>query len=131
MRATADLVQWVREAAKPDRAVLVPQTGSAARDSGISRSARCAVATLVLKVVDREWRGNPAPPAVGPGLRTQAIAILIDPDRQHAFNIQLNINMPLRCAEPAYDVVVIAADVSQGEVRIEEFWGHEPGFAIW
>ncbi len=60
----------------------------------------------------------------------QAVGVLVDNvHRDGAFNVQLNVNMPLPHAD--HDVVILLADVSHEEIRIQEPGVHEPGFATW
>lgn len=61
----------------------------------------------------------------------QAVGVLVSDARGGAFNVQLNINMPLRCAEPPYEVVILEADVGADEVRIVEWWVHDPRANTW
>ena len=61
----------------------------------------------------------------------QAIGILVSDDRQGAFNVQLNINMPLRCAEPPHDVVILEGDLTANGITIREPWVHDPVLTTW
>lgn len=61
----------------------------------------------------------------------QGIGVLVADHRDGAFNIQLNINMPLRCAEPPHDVVILEADLAPRAVTIGEPWVHDPAHATW
>lgn len=61
----------------------------------------------------------------------QSVGALIAENRSRAFNIQLHLSMPLRCAEPTYDVILLAGDASADNVRIEQSWEHDPSFATW
>ena len=61
----------------------------------------------------------------------QGIGVLVADHREEAFNIQLNINMPLRCAEPPHKVVILEGDLAADAVRIREPWVHDPGLNTW
>lgn len=61
----------------------------------------------------------------------QAVAVMTAEHHGGGFNIQLHLSMPLRCAEPPYEVIVLSGDVSSTGVRIEHPWTHEPSFATW
>ncbi len=65
------------------------------------------------------------------GSLEQAIGVLVSDDRQGAFNVQLNINMPLRCAEPLHKVVILEGDLAADAVRVREPWVHDPAFSTW
>jgi len=100
-----------------------------------------------MKNIGREWRSRLkalgfAPQgtggrrgtygARGAGAIVQAVGVLVDEERREgAFNVQLNLNMGLPASEPPHDVVILSADLSRGDVRIQEPWVHEPGFATW
>ncbi len=61
----------------------------------------------------------------------QAIGVVVADHRQGAFNVQLNVNMDLRCAEPPHRVVVLTGDLAPDGVRVFEPWTHDPAHATW
>lgn len=61
----------------------------------------------------------------------QTIGVVVAEHRGHAFNVQLNINMALRCAEPPHLVVILVGDLAPEGVRVFEPWVHDPSHATW
>ena len=61
----------------------------------------------------------------------QAVGAMIAKNRGGAINIQLHLSMPLPCAEPPYEVILLSGDVSSIGVRVEPAWNHDPKFATW
>ena len=65
------------------------------------------------------------------GALKQAIGVVVSDTRGGAFNVQLSIDMPLRCAQPPHDVVLLLADIAADRIRIEELWVHDPKLQTW
>ncbi len=61
----------------------------------------------------------------------QGIGVVVADHREGAFNVQLNINMDLPCAEPPHRVVVLTGDLAPDRVRVFEPWVHDPAHATW
>jgi hypothetical protein len=61
----------------------------------------------------------------------QAVEVLVNEGRDGAFTVHLNINMPLRCAEPPHDVILLEGDLSHSGVRVVEPWIHDPELITW
>ena len=99
------------------------------------------------KTIGREWRSRLkalgfTPQGTGGrkgtygarevGAFVQAVGVLVDEKyRAGRFNVQLNVNMALPASEPPHDVVILLADLSRSDVRIQEPWVHEPGATTW
>lgn len=66
------------------------------------------------------------------GAVSQAVGAMLHRHRPEEFAVVLHINMPLRCADPPHEVVLLSGDLSATGVRTEGLLAHlEPGSTTW
>lgn len=63
---------------------------------------------------------------------SQAIGAMLHRNRPEEFSVVLHIYMPLRCVDPAHDVVLLSGDLSAHGVKIDDLLSHlKPGSTTW
>ena len=66
------------------------------------------------------------------GGTVDAIGAMLHRHRSNEFSVVLHINMPLRCAEPPHEVVVLSGDLSPDGVRVDGLLSHlDPQSTFW